>query len=191
MVDRKMYVTGGFGSVYIYEGFGPDNCRDVTGSTKIESPDRGRVADILELSMYNAMLAGLSLDGRTFNYDNPLATVDCSHSRSDWFKVFCCPSSICRTLKSLGGYLYGLDESDKAFRLTAHTYDGGTVPTGKTLWKVETEWPWSGKTTFSATESFEEKTILRLRIPGWAKQYEVCLSWRRQKLDRFKACRLQ
>ncbi|KAK5273418.1 hypothetical protein LTR96_000017 [Exophiala xenobiotica] len=188
MVDRKMYVTGGIGSVHIYEGFGPEydlpnetsyaeTCAAIgvmyLAQRKLKVKTEAAVADILELSMYNAMLAGLSLDGKTFNYDNPLATVDCSHSRSDWFKVFCCPSNICRTLNSLGGYLYGLDEIDKAVRLTVHTYVGGTVRAGKTLWKVETEWPWSGKTTFSATESYEEMTILRLRIPGWAKQYEI------------------
>ncbi|KAI1622020.1 hypothetical protein EDD37DRAFT_684009 [Exophiala viscosa] len=191
MVDRKMYVTGGIGSVHIYEGFGPEydlpnetsyaeTCAAIgvmyLAQRKLKVKAEAAVADILELSMYNAMLAGLSLDGKSFNYDNPLATVDCSHSRSDWFKVFCCPSNICRTLNSLGGYLYGLDESDKAVRLTVHTYVGGTVRAGKTLWKVETEWPWSGKTTFSVTENSEEKTILRLRIPGWAKQHEITVN---------------
>ena len=188
MVQRKMYVTGGIGSVHIYEGFGPEydlpnetsyaeTCAAIgvmfLAQRKLVVKCDASVADILELSMYNAMLAGISFDGKSFNYDNPIATVGCSHQRSEWFKVFCCPSNICRLLNSLGGYLYGVDHVDNSTRLTVHTYVGGEVSTGQTTWRIETGWPWHGDTRISVTSTASESTILRLRIPGWAESHKV------------------
>lgn len=196
MVDRKMYVTGGIGSVHIYEGFGTEydlpnetsyaeTCAAIgvmyLAQRKLKVKANSAVADILELSMYNAMLAGLSLDGRSFNYDNPLATTGCSHQRSEWFKVFCCPSNICRTLNSLGGYIYGQDKVDDHLRLTIHTYIAGTVRAGRTKWKMETEWPWAGKSTITISEPSDENTVLRLRIPGWAESHEVRITYGKQQ----------
>lgn len=106
MLNKKMYVTGGIGSVHLYEGFGAEydlpnetsyaeTCAAIgllfLAQRKLKVECDAAVADVMELVLYNAMLAGISLDGKTFNYDNPLATVGCSHRRSEWFKVFCCP----------------------------------------------------------------------------------------------------
>ena len=188
MIERKMYVTGGIGSVHIYEGFGPEydlpnetsyaeTCAAIgvmyLAQRKLKVETDSSVADVLELAMYNAMLVGLSLDGRSFNYDNPLATVGCTHQRSEWFKVFCCPSNICRTLNSLGGYIYGKDSVDGVVRLTIHTYISGTVRAGSSTWKVETQWPWTGTSMISVLEPSGQKALLRLRIPGWAESYQV------------------
>ena len=188
MVEKKMYVTGGIGSVHIYEGFGPEydlpnetsyaeTCAAIgvmfLAQRKLTVRCDAAIADILELSMYNAMLAGLSFDGKAFNYDNPLATIECSHKRSEWFKVFCCPSNICRLLNSLGGYIYGIDQAHQWDRLTVHTYIGGEVSVGQSQWKIQTDWPWYGKTRLTVSNPTNASTILRLRIPGWAETHEV------------------
>lgn len=187
MVDAKMYVTGGIGSVHIYEGFGPrydlpnetsyaETCAAIgimfLTQRLLKVRVDAKVTDVMELALYNALLAGISLDGKSFNYDNPLATVACSHRRSEWFKVFCCPSNICRFLNSLGGYLYGTDSADSTLRFTVHNYVGGEVTVGKSTWVVDTQWPWHGRTSLSVKEE-SEPIILRLRIPGWAKSYKV------------------
>ncbi|KAH8903101.1 DUF1680-domain-containing protein [Coniochaeta sp. PMI_546] len=186
MVDAKMYVTGGIGSVHIYEGFGPrydlpnetsyaETCAAIgimfLTQRMLKVRADAAVADVMELAVYNALLAGLSLDGKTFNYDNPIATIGCSHKRSEWFKVFCCPSNICRFLNSMGGYLYGTD----TLRFTVHNYVGGEVMVGQSTWVVETEWPWHGRTSLRVKEH-SEPTIVRLRVPGWAKSYEILLN---------------
>lgn len=188
MVDKKMYVTGGIGSVHLYEGFGieydlpnetsyAETCAAIgviyLAQRKLQVKADAAVADILELALYNAMLAGVSLDGKTFNYDNPLATTGCSHERRSWFKVFCCPSNICRLLNSLGNYIYGLDRLNGSVRLTFHNYIGGEVKVDQATWKVETKWPWYGETQIKVLNPSQEVTILRLRVPGWADSHEV------------------
>jgi DUF1680 family protein len=187
MVDAKMYVTGGIGSVHIYEGFGPrydlpnetsyaETCAAIgimfLTQRMLKVRADAAVTDVMELALYNALLAGISLDGKTFNYDNPLATVACSHKRSEWFKVFCCPSNICRFLNSMGGYLYGTDSIKDTLRFTVHNYVGGEVTVGQSTWVVETEWPWHGRTSLRV-KAKSEPTIVRLRIPGWARSYKV------------------
>lgn len=187
IVDAKMYVTGGIGSVHIYEGFGPrydlpnetsyaETCAAIgilfLTQRMLKVRADAAVADVMELALYNALLAGVRLDGKTFNYDNPLATVDCSHKRSEWFKVFCCPSNIFRFLNSFGGYLYGQDRVEDALRFTAYNYVTGEVTVGQSTWEVETEWPWQGKTSLRVKDESEPTTV-RLRVPGWAKSYEV------------------
>jgi len=187
MVDAKMYVTGGIGSVHIYEGFGPrydlpnetsyaETCAAIgimfLTQRMLKFRTDAAVTDVMELALYNALLAGVSLDGKTFNYDNPLATVDCSHKRSEWFKVFCCPSNICRFLNSMGGYLYGTDSVEDTLRFTVHNYVGGEVLVGQSTWVVETEWPWHGRTSLRV-KAESEPTIVRLRVPRWAESYKV------------------
>lgn len=177
MVDAKMYVTGGIGSVHIYEGFGPrydlpnetsyaETCAAIgimfLAQRMLKVRVDAAVTDIMELALYNALLAGISLDGKTFNYDNPLATVDCSHKRSEWFKVFCCPSNICRFLNSLGGYLYGEDCVEDTLRFTVHNYVTGEVKVGQSTWEIETQWPWQGKTSLRVKDN-SEPFIVRLR----------------------------
>lgn len=191
MVEKKMYVTGGIGSVHVYEGFGEEydlpnetsyaeTCAAIgilfLAQRKLRVKVDATVADILELVLYNAMLAGISLDGKTFNYSNPLATTGCSHKRSSWFKVFCCPSNICRLLNSLGNYIYGLDKLSGCVMLTVHNYIGGQVDVCQSTWTVQTKWPWHGETQFTVSNPCQESTILRLRIPGWAGSYEVSQS---------------
>ncbi|RHZ67845.1 hypothetical protein CDV55_102293 [Aspergillus turcosus] len=188
MVEKKMYVTGGIGSVHLYEGFGPEydlpnetsyaeTCAAIgvmfLAQRKLKVHSDGAVADIMERSLYNAVLAGLSFDGKTFNYDNPLATVGCSHQREGWFKVFCCPSNICRLLNTLGGYLYGCDRVGESVRLTVHMYVSGEVRVGQALWHVDTEWPWHGRTRFTVTGSEPALTVLRLRVPCWAGSHQI------------------
>ena len=124
MTTRKMYVSGGIGSRYEGESFGEDyelpnalayteTCAAI-GSVMwnwrmLLVEGDARYADLLELTLYNAMLSGVSLDGETYFYQNPLAD-DGKHRRQAWFGTACCPPNVARTLASLPGYFYGVSE---------------------------------------------------------------------------------
>ncbi len=116
---RKMYVTGGVGSVRGYEGFGPDY--DLANEAYAETCAAiglvlfcqrmlqfdcdSRYADVMERALYNGVISGVSLDGERYFYENPLVS-DGTHHRQEWFPCACCPSNLSRLLASLGTYAY-------------------------------------------------------------------------------------
>lgn len=137
VVDRNMYLTGGIGSSKENEGFTEDydlpndkayceTCASVgmvfwNNRMNLLSGD-AKYADVLERSMYNGALAGISLSGDKFFYVNPLET-DGTHHRKVWYRTACCPSQISRFLPSIGNYLYA--ESDK--NIWVNLYIGSTA----------------------------------------------------------------
>ena len=126
MVDKKMYLTGGIGARWGWEGFGLDyflpagsdegGCYNETCASigVVMLAERmlhldldARYADVLELCLYNNVMTGASLDGTAFTYVNQLASSDVQPSRrEDWFEVSCCPPNLMRLFGSLGGYLW-------------------------------------------------------------------------------------
>lgn len=181
MTSGHLYVTGGLGSRRETEGFGRDYVlpnRDAYAETcaavasimwnwrmLLQETDR-KYADLLELTLYNSMLSGVSLDGERFFYDNPLSS-DGQHRRQDWFECACCPSNIARTLASLPGYFYSTS-TDAAF---VHLYDNNesalVLGNGTDVeLQVRTEYPWDGQVdiTIASPGSFG----ICLRIPAWA-----------------------
>lgn len=183
VVFRNMYITGGIGSAGSNEGFSQDfdlpneqayceTCASVgmvfwnqrmnslTGSSEY--------VDILEKSLYNAALDGLSLTGDRFFYGNPLASSG-RHYRREWFGTACCPANIARLVASLGNYVYATDKTN----LWVNLYIGSetSVPSGKNNLgiKMDTQYPWNGDVKISITPSAKQvQSKLYLRIPGWA-----------------------
>jgi DUF1680 family protein len=150
-------------------------------------------ADIMELCLYNAVLTGMSLDGRAFTYVNQLASSDQDLSqRHEWFECACCPPNVTRTLGFLGGYIWSqrVEESEASANLKAivnvHMYTSATVDIKTKVSTIQisqkTDWPWNGDVDFEirAEESESESEFdleLRLRIPGWASEcWEVSLT---------------
>jgi DUF1680 family protein len=191
VVLRKMYITGGIGSSRQNEGFTrpydlPNyeaycetcasvgmvlwNCRmhQLTGDSKY--------TDVLERSLYNGALAGISLEGDRFFYVNPLASRG-DHHRKEWYGTACCPSQISRFLPSVGNYIYGV--SGDALWINLYIGSSAKIDLGKeslTL-KQQTRYPWDGKVEISMEEL--KKTLrkeMRLRIPGWCKSYSITVN---------------
>ncbi len=187
VVLRNMYITGGIGQSASNEGFSEDydlpnltayceTCASVgmvlwnwrmnqfTGDSKY--------ADVMERSMYNGALAGISLKGDRFFYVNPLESLG-GHHRQAWYGCACCPSQICRFLPSIGNYIYGV--SDEAVWVNLYIGDKADVKVGrKTLTLAqETNYPWEGAVTLKVGAKSPVKTQLRLRIPGWCKDYSL------------------
>ncbi|WP_290798002.1 glycoside hydrolase family 127 protein [Flavihumibacter sp. UBA7668] len=181
VVYRNMYITGGIGAQGTNEGFGKDydlpnetayceTCASVgmvfwnqrmnmlTGDSKY--------MDVLERSLYNAALDGLSLQGDRFFYGNPLASSG-NHQRSEWFGTACCPSNIARLVASLGNYIYS--SSEDAVWVNLYIGSEVKIPVKKQSLglSMQTEFPWKGTTTITVTESGRLPVSVRLRIPGW------------------------
>ena len=187
VVLRNMYITGGIGQSAHNEGFTDDyslpnltayceTCASVgmvlwnwrmnqfTGDSKY--------VDVMERSMYNGALAGISLKGDTFFYVNPLESLG-DHHRQAWYGCACCPSQICRFLPSIGNYIYGV--SDNAIWVNLYIGNQSTVKYGNKELTLaqETNYPWEGAVKLTVGTKSAVNAEIRLRIPGWCKSYSI------------------
>jgi DUF1680 family protein len=183
MVSRRMYVTGGIGSLPNIEGFGRDYELDPAYSysetcaalgnmlwnwemTKITQ--EAKYADLLEWQLYNAAAVGLGQDGTSYLYNNPLYC-EGDMSRATWFKCPCCPSNISRIWADLGKYIY----SAKGDELWVHQYVGGQVRDGlnianrQVLLAMEAGLPWDGNIQLTITPEKAGEFIVNFRVPSW------------------------
>ncbi|MCY3782808.1 MAG: glycoside hydrolase family 127 protein [Chloroflexi bacterium] len=180
--ETKVYVTGGLGAHWAGESFGDafdlpnrnsyaESCAAVAGVMwnwrLLAGTGEARYADWVETTLYNGMLAGLSLDGAHYFYPNPLSA-SAGHARVEWFECACCPPNLARLLASLPGYLYGVSER----ALWVHQFVAGRVDAdvpgaGRLSLEVETDYPWSGEIRLAVRQAPEGPVELRLRVPGW------------------------
>lgn len=179
--QKNMYVTGGIGPSASNEGFTTDY--DLPNLTAYQETcasvamtmwnhrlnllyGDARYADLMELALYNGVLAGVSLDGKRFFYVNPLASTG-NHHRSEWFSCACCPPNVTRTLASLGGYAYAASPDSLYVNLYIQGGVEAKVGAEKVALDVKTDYPWDGKVAFTVHPAAEHKFALRLRVPGW------------------------
>jgi len=188
--DRLLYVTGGIGSSRHNEGFTSDY--DLPNDTAyaetcaaiglvfwshrmLALTGEGRFADVMERALYNAVASGVSLDGRRFFYENPLAS-DGRHHRQEWFGCACCPPNVARLLASLGGYIYSEGEREVA----VHLYVAGSAKisaSGQDIaLRQETLYPWDGRVRITVESSRPARFAMRLRKPGWCVKPRVAVS---------------
>lgn len=191
VVLRKMYITGGIGSSRHNEGFTDaydlpnydaycETCASVGmvfwNSRMNQFSGDSRYIDVLERSMYNGALAGVSLEGDRFFYVNPLASKG-DHHRQAWYGCACCPSQVSRFLPSIGNYIYGL--SPDAIWVNLYMGNTAEVKAGNNnlVLQQETDYPWKGdvKVMIKALD-FPLNSELRLRVPGWCKSYTVAVN---------------
>ena len=136
----------------------------------------------MELCLYNAVLTGMSLDGKAFTYVNQLASSDQDLSeRHEWFECACCPPNVTRTLGFLGGYLWSHDVKDQSGVVNVHLYSSATLSLKVSSSTVnitqKTDWPWNGDVVFDIlTDGPPVGLELRLRIPGWVTSWKVSSS---------------
>jgi DUF1680 family protein len=179
--ERRMYVTGGIGSSYDNEGFTTDydlpthdayaeTCAAVANvfwnRRMLELTSEGQFGDILERSLYNGVLSGVSLDGDEFFYVNPLAS-EGDHHRRGWFECACCPPNVARLLASLDQYVY-LKEED-ALYVALYLSNRTETEIGGTSVELEqeTDYPWDGTVNVDVAVEEPVSFDLRLRLPGW------------------------
>lgn len=199
VTKRQMYITGAIGSSDYGEAFTFDydlpndeiygeTCASVGlifwARRMLEMELKGEYADVIERALYNGCLSGMSQDGTRFFYVNPLE-VDPEACRKDqrkshvaverqkWFGCACCPPNLARLIASLGSYACGFSEDTIAL----HLYIGGEIktPFADTRLVVESGFPWDGRVSVKILGS-GGAFKLALRIPGWARDYEVKLN---------------
>ena len=134
-----------------------------------------KYADVMERSMYNGALAGISLDGDRFFYVNPLESLG-GHHRQAWYGCACCPSQICRFLPSIGNYIYGV--SDNAIWVNLYMGNKADVKVGRKAVTLtqETNYPWEGAVALKVGVKGSLQTQVRLRVPGWCKNYTLSVN---------------
>ncbi len=183
-VDKKTYVTGGIGARPQGEAFGKnyelpnltaynETCASVANDFWNERlfllHGDAQYVDVLERTLYNSLLAGVSLDGTKFFYPNPLES-DGHYERSPWFGCACCPGNITRFLPSLPGYFYAYQNDQVFVNLFASGTAEVRLDSGRTIQLTqETRYPWDGAVKITVAPDKKSRFTVAVRIPGWAR----------------------
>ena len=187
VVSKKLYITGGIGARGGGESFGDDYelpnlkayCETCAAIANAMWNHRmsllhgdAKYIDVLERVIYNGFLSGISLNGDTFFYANPLAS-DGKYQRSPWFDCACCPTNIVRFMPSLPGYAY----AQKADNIYVNLYIGGSaeikLPGNTVSLRQQTRYPWDGDVKITVEPQQAGRFAVCVRIPGWAQNRPV------------------
>ena len=187
VVGKKMYLTGGVGARDTSEAFG-DNYELPNASAYTETcaaignalwqqrlfllHGDAKYVDVLERVMYNGLISGVSLDGMSFFYQNPLESAG-KYGRSAWFEVACCPPNITRFLPSVAGYIYATKDNVLYVNLFIGNAAVVDVAGQKIGLKQETRYPWDGAIKIMVDPEKPAEFSVYVRIPGWAKNQPV------------------
>ena len=183
IVGKKYYITGGIGATAAGEAFGKNYelpnmsayCETCAAIGNVYVNYRlfllhgeSKYYDVLERTLYNGLISGVSLDGGGFFYPNPLESMG-QHQRQPWFGCACCPSNICRFIPSLPGYIYAVKDKDVYVNLfMSNTSD---LKVGGKAVSIEqtTKYPWNGDITIGINKNNAGQFNLKVRIPGWVR----------------------
>ena len=195
MVATRSYLTGGVGSRHEHEGFGdpfelpPDRAYAETCAAIASVMLAWRLllatgdpdcADVIERTIYNGVLSGVSLDGERFFYVNPLqrrthrvAADTGAGERAPWYACACCPPNLVRTFGSWPQYLATTDDGGIQLQQYATGDIRATVAGGDVRLAIETAYPWEGRVRVTVREAPDASWTLGLRVPGWARSGSV------------------
>ncbi|MCL5996474.1 MAG: glycoside hydrolase family 127 protein [Chloroflexi bacterium] len=184
---KRMYLTGGIGPSASNEGFTtPYDLPDETAYAEtcaavglvfwnhrmLQFEGNGKYADVMERALYNGTISGVSMDGRSFFYVNPLASKG-NHHRKGWFDCACCPPNIARMIAGIGGYIYSEGEHDAWVHF--YVQGEGRLQVGDLPVRIcqVTRYPWDGEVRLTLDMTAPATFRLHLRIPGWCQQYQL------------------
>ena len=189
IVGRKLYITGGIGATSAGEAFGRDYelpnmtayCETCAAIGNVYVNYRlfllhgeAKYYDVLERTLYNGLISGVSLTGDGFFYPNPLASAG-QHERQPWFGCACCPSNISRFIPSLPGYVYAVRDDGEAGAPSVYVNlylanQATLVVGGRTVTlSQQTDYPWDGDIALTVDKNRAGTFALKLRIPGWVR----------------------
>ena len=181
IVSKKLYITGGIGATNHGEAFGPNYylpnmsayCETCAAIGNVYVNHRlfllhgdSKYYDVLERTLYNGLLSGVSLDGGKFFYPNPLESAG-QHERQAWFGCACCPSNICRFIPSLPGYVYAVKDRDVYVNLFLSNSSTLNVGGKKVALTQTTDYPYGDSIRIKIDENRCGEFTLKIRIPGW------------------------
>ncbi len=198
ITEKKMYITGGIGSTHLGEAFSfaydlpndtayAETCASIGlvffARRMLEMKPDAKYADVMERALYNGILSGMALDGKSFFYVNPLeVNPQACHRderkfhvkpvRQKWFGCACCPPNIARLVSSIGSYAY--TENDNT--LFVHLYIGSVltknVGNRETDITITSNFPWDG-TVCLKVHAKDTDLRLALRVPQWCGRYHL------------------
>jgi DUF1680 family protein len=187
VVTTKLYITGGIGATGNGEAFGDaydlpnmsayaETCAAIANvywnlRMYLLHAD-AEYMDVLERTLYNGLLSGVSLTGNRFFYPNPLASLG-QHQRSAWFSCACCISNVARFLPSVPGYVYAQDGNNLFVNLFMSNRADISLPAGKLTLTQTTNYPWEGRVEIGVDPIRSGRFALHVRIPGWAKDQPI------------------
>jgi DUF1680 family protein len=188
LVHSKLYLTGGIGAASGHEGFGDpydlpnmtaynETCAsvgmDFWNERQFLLHGDAKYVDIMERTLYNGLISGVSLKGDTFFYPNPLES-NGQHARQEWFGVACCPGNITRFMASVPGYIYAKKDANTLY---VNLFAGGSADIdlagGKLKIVQDTRYPWDGAVRIHVTPDAPRTFTVNVRIPGWALEQPV------------------
>ena len=214
IAQKKLYVTGGIGGTHVGEAFsfGYDLPADSAYSETcaaiglvffarrmLQISPEARFADVMELALYNTVLAGMALDGKSFFYVNPLSVVPeaCERDkrlqhvkpvRQKWFGCACCPPNIARLVSSVAQYAWTESEDT----LYTHLYLGGAVektfPGGALRLEIDSRFPWDGHVTATIRAAKPVEGTLAFRVPGWTEGATISAPGKARRDEHGYAC---
>jgi hypothetical protein len=186
MVQRRMYVTGGLGSVPGLEGFGNDyeldpeyayaeTCAALASMfwnwELTLATGEARYSDLFEWQLYNAAAVGMGLSGKNYLYNNPL-TCKGGVTRKAWYSVPCCPSNLSRTWADIGKYICSFSKED----IWIHQYIGSRASIETNIpvsLEIESSLPWEGNVRININPPEPAELTIHLRIPSWSQEFNT------------------
>ena len=194
VVDKKYYVQGGIGAIGDGERFGEnyelpnataynETCAAISNvywnQRMFQLHGDTKYIDVLERSLYNGLISGVGLDGKSFFYTNAMQVTGYDKpkgleaTRSGWFECSCCPTNICRMLPSVPGYMYALQQ-DKLF-VNLFINSEATISINQKPVQIiqQNNYPWDGDLSFTINPKIAADFTIMMRIPGWAQNQAV------------------
>ena len=187
IVTKKLYITGGIGATASGEAFGPnyylpnmsaycETCAAI-GNVYVNYRlfllhGQSKYYDVLERTLYNGLISGVSLDGGGFFYPNVLESMG-ERQRQAWFGCACCPSNICRFIPSLPGYVYAVKDRNVYVNLFLSNSSNLKVQGKQVALSQTTNYPWDGDITVNVDKNQAGEFAMKIRIPGWVKGQPV------------------
>jgi DUF1680 family protein len=187
LITSKLYITGGIGASGSGEAFGqPYELPNLTAYNETCASvgmdfwnhrlflleGDAKYIDVMERTLYNGLVSGVALDGKTFFYPNPLES-NGQHARQEWFGVACCPGNITRFMPSVPGYLYATRGDSVYVNLFAAGTARVDLPGGALQIAQQTRYPWDGAVKMTVTPAAPREFAIHVRIPGWARNEVV------------------
>lgn len=194
VVQKKIYVQGGIGAVGDGERFGEnyelpnataynETCAAIANvywnHRMFLLHGDSKYIDILEKTLYNGLISGVGLDGKSFFYTNAMEIKhnfehnDMEGGRSGWFTCSCCPTNITRLIPSIPGYAYAQKDNDLYVNLFVTSTTSVTLNKKKIQIEQKNNYPWEGSLQFIVTPASSAKFNLLVRLPGWSQNEAI------------------
>jgi uncharacterized protein len=187
VVSKRIYITGGLGSRGTTESFGEDyelpnrtayteTCasvgNDLWNQRMFLLHGDGKYIDVLERTLYNGLLSGVSLAGDTFFYQNPLESTGRA-KRSAYFDVACCPANLARLMEQIPALVYAQTDDALFVNLYVGSQAALTLGGRRVVVRQATRYPWSGEVALHVDPDRAGEFTVNVRIPGWARNEPV------------------